>query len=273
MMRRLGLALILCLGFGVAGADEKEGGIIGTGVVGEVTGLKTFEVAGMRFNLPDAIGLDGIDSIEDLRMGMTLSLRAARDGEGWKAIELRRLPVLIGPITGENEVMGVPIIGDLPKDGAVVIDGFWSVEGVVATRVTPTERGVDQVIGRYDPQGSVGAVPLIGGLTGKAEPGEVVTIKGKFRREGFRVVDLEVGVFDGTSPDLLLAEGFFDKPNKAGGATLLSVDARTAKTRDAFGSGQKIRRCALRGSFDFERNALSQEDAQTIDDFCISAVR
>lgn len=83
-MRRLVLAIILGFGFGIVGAEEKEGGIIGTGVIGEVTGLQIFEVAGMRFNLPDTIGLDGIDRIEDLQVGMTLSLRAARcAGWGW----------------------------------------------------------------------------------------------------------------------------------------------------------------------------------------------
>lgn len=270
-MRRLILALILSFGFGVAGAEDKEGGIIGTGVVGEVTGLETFEVAGMRFNLPSTIGLEGISRVEDLRMGMILSLRAARDGEGWKATELRRLPVLIGPVTGENEVMGVPVIGKVPKDGTVVIDGFWSAKGVVATRVTPTERGVDQVIGRYDPEGSVGTVRLLGGLETNAEPGEIVTITGIYRSEGFTITESEIGVFRGAVPDLLLAEGFFDKPNEAGDATLLTVDARMALNTDAFGGDRKIRRCALHGRFDFERSAITAKDAQTVEDFCISA--
>ncbi len=272
-MRRLVLALILGLGFGLAGAEDKEGGIIGTGVVGEVTGLQTFEVAGMRFNLPDTLELDGIDRIEDLRMGMTLSLRAARDGEGWKAVELRRLPVLIGPVTGENEVMGVPVIGDLPKDGRVVIDGFWSVRGVVATRVTAAERGVDQVTGRYHPEGTVGTVQLLGGPEHKAEPGDIVTVSGKYQSGGFAIADMEIGVFDGTAPDLLLAEGFFDTPDEAGNAKLLNADARIDVSRTAIVQDQKVRRCALRGRFDYERDALSEEDAQTLNDFCISALR
>ncbi|MEO0624696.1 MAG: hypothetical protein AAF183_21180 [Pseudomonadota bacterium] len=273
MMQRLVLALILFLSFGVTSAEEKEGGIIGTGVVGEVTALDTFEVAGMRFNLPETVVLTGIDRIEDLRMGMTLSLRAARDGEGWQATELRHLPVLIGPITGENEVMGVPVFGDLPKGGAVVIDGFWSTQGVVATRVTPTERGVDQVIGRYDPEGSVGTVRLLGEHTVNAERGDVIMVTGKYQRDGFAVVDTEIGVFKGAVPDLLLVEGFFDEPNPAGDAILLTIDARMALNGGAAGSDQKVRRCALHGRVDYERSTLSEGDVKTIDDFCISETR
>lgn len=169
--------------------------------------------------------------------------------------------------------MGVPVIGDVPKGGAVVIDGFWSAKGVVATRVTPTERGLDQVTGRFDPEGSVGTVRLISGLATNAEPGEIVTVKGMYQREGFTITESEIGVFRGTVPDLLLAEGFFDKPNEAGDATLLTVNARMALDTDAFGGDQKIRRCALNGRFDYVRSALSAEDAQIINDFCISAVR
>ncbi|MEM9098647.1 MAG: hypothetical protein AAGC79_08980 [Pseudomonadota bacterium] len=272
-MRRLVFALILGFGFGFAGAEEKEGGIIGTGVVGEVTGLATFEVAGMRFNLPDMVELDGIDRVEDLRMGMTLSLRAERDGDGWKAIEVRRLPVLIGPITGANEVMGVPVIGDLPRTGSVIVDGFWSMDGVVATRITPTERSGGQVTGRYDPNGSVGAIRLINDLSNRVEPGDIVTVRGNYSDEGFTVFDAETGIFKDAPPDLLLAEGFFDQPNAEGDVTLLTIDAKMASKSDAFDRNQKIRRCALNGRFDYERSALSAADTQTIDDFCISAVR
>ena len=120
MMYRLILALAAILWAGLAWGEDKEGGIIGTGVVGEVTGVDAFEVGGMRFNLPENIELKGIDSVADLRMGMTLALSTQRDGSGWQATQLRRLPVLIGPVTGPGEVMGVRVTGDLPAEGAVV---------------------------------------------------------------------------------------------------------------------------------------------------------
>lgn len=272
-MRRLILALILSLGFGLVAAGEKEGGVIGTGVVGEVTALDGFEVAGMRFNLPDTIELDGIDRVEDLRMGMTISLRTARDGEGWQATELRRLPVLVGPVTGENEVMGVTVIGDLPTSGRVIVDGFWSSQGVVATRITPTETEEDRVTGRYNPAGLVGTVPLRRGFPNNAEPGDVVTIRGEYLSGGFTVVEMETGVFKGSMPEVLLAEGFLGEPNEAGDATLMTVDVKMAMSRQAISDGQRIRRCALRGRLDYEQSTLSASEVQTLEDFCISAIR
>ena len=49
--------------------NEKEGGIIGTGVVGRITSLDEFEVSGMRFNLPADINIKGIESQNDLPCG------------------------------------------------------------------------------------------------------------------------------------------------------------------------------------------------------------
>lgn len=272
-MRRFFLAMTLVFGFGLAVADEKEGGIIGTGVVGEVTGLEAFEVAGMRFNLPETAEIEGIGSLEDLRMGMTLSLRAARDGDGWQAVQLRRLPVLVGPVTGEGEVMGVPVVGKFPGEGTVIIDGFWSSGGIVATRVTATKRVDNRVMGRYDPSGFVGAVALASDRPIDAAPGEIVVVAGRYDAGLFTVTEVERGVFDGSVPDLLLAEGFLDSPDHQGDAMLYSVDAKLAAGDDLAVLEHRIRRCALHGQLDYDEAALSAEDAKTVQDFCVSAVR
>ena len=106
--------------------------------------------------------LKGVNTVDDLRMGMTVALSAERDGSGWQTTQLRRIPVLIGPITGAGEVMGVAVEGELPAEGSVIIDGYWTDDGVIATRVSPAGASKSQITGRFDPTGAIGAVPVTG---------------------------------------------------------------------------------------------------------------
>jgi len=66
MIRTLIATFILMLTW-PAFAGEKEGGIIGTGVIGQITGLDRFEVSGMQFDFASDIELKGLNSLADLR--------------------------------------------------------------------------------------------------------------------------------------------------------------------------------------------------------------
>lgn len=266
-MKRLFLIAIVSLFASLAWAETKEGGIIGTGVVGQITGVDRFEVAGMPFNLPETLVLTGAESAADLQLGMTVVLNTARDGAGWQATTMRRLPVLVGPVTGLGEVMGIKVSGDLPLEGFVTVDGFWSTDGVVATRVELAKPKRAFVRGRYEQDGRIGQLALADSLP-NVQTGEIVTAFGTFESDGLRVSEFNLGLFEGILPELILVEGFFDTPNAAGEAALLSAEA---VTRAAANLDEQARLCALRGRLDFVEDELSPEIALIVRDFCISA--
>jgi hypothetical protein len=252
-------------------AEEKEGGIIGTGVIGQITGLENFEVSGMRFGFASDIELKGLSSLNDLRMGMTLALSTGRDGDSWQIKSLRHMPVLTGPITAAGEVMGVPVIGDLPSSGTVLIDGFWSKDGIVASRIVQVAQDSVEVTGVYDGAGLIGQVPVQGeGLAGFAK-GTPLSVTGRFENGLVIVGSAMEGPFMDASPDLMLLEGYF-QPMPANDVLSLQgvAIASAAGERDA-GLDKLVRRCSLNGRTDFSRGDLTQGDADIVNSFCISA--
>ncbi|WP_120501869.1 hypothetical protein [Roseovarius sp. EL26] len=266
------LISILCLMFAwPTFAEEKEGGIIGTGVIGQITALDEFEVSGMRFDFASDIELKGLSKLEDLRMGMTLALSTGRDGASWQIKTLQHMPILTGPITAPGEVMGVPITGALPNSGTVQIDGFWSKDGIVASRIVEVQQDNVQISGIYDELGLVGQVPVRGaGLTGLAA-GKTVSISGQFEN-GVIVMDTAMeGPFMGSSPDLVLLEGYFQPMAASNSLSLQGVAIASAEGERDVGLDQLVRRCSLSGRIDFLLSDLTQSDAELVKSFCISA--
>lgn len=251
--------------------NEKEGGIIGTGVVGQITGLSTFEVSGMRFNLPTEVSLEGVEDLGDLRLGMTLVIEAAPDGNAWQATQIRRMPALTGPVTGPQEVMGVPVSGNLPDAGVVTVDGFWSKTGLVASHVSASGSDTQMVNGVYNAKlQTVGLMKVTGNLPAEGADGELITVFGQFR-DGLLVVDrTDAKIFAGDLPDLLLVEGFYSRPDEQNEIRLNGVALSTMEAEGNLDMTQIVRRCSLRGRVDFSRATLSAEDRATIDSFCVS---
>mgnify|MGYP000093892714 CR=1 FL=1 len=252
-------------------AEEKEGGIIGTGVIGQVTGLEGFEVSGMRFDFANDIELKGLSTLDDLRMGMTLALSTGRDGDSWQIKSLRHMPVLTGPISAAGEVMGVPVIGDLPRSGTVLVDGFWSKDGIIASRIVPVAQDSVEVTGVYDGVGLIGKVPVRGeGLAGLVA-GTTLSVSGWFE-DGLVTVDAVMeGPFMDTSPDLVLLEGYFQPMPASDVLSLQGIAIASAANERVSGLGQLVRRCSLNGRTDFIKGDLTQSDAEIVNSFCISA--
>jgi len=252
-------------------AEEKEGGIIGTGVIGQITGLETFEVAGMRFDFAHDIELKGLSTLDDLRMGMTLAISTHRDGNSWQIDSLRHIPVLRGPVTAEGEVMGVPVDGDLPSSGTVQIDGFWSKNGVVATRIVEIAQPTVEVSGVYNGRDLIGQVPVRGaGLTGIAA-GTPLSVSGQFTNGVIVVETAMEGTFMGPSPDLALLEGYFQPLAASDALGLQGVAIAGAASEREVVLDHLVRRCALKGRTDFSRSDLTQSDAELVASFCSSA--
>lgn len=269
MIRTLASILMIILA-GSLHAEEKEGGIIGTGVIGQVTGLEKFEVSGMRFGFAPDIELKGIRSLADLRMGMTLVLSTGRDGAAWQVDTLQHMPPLTGPVTAPGEVMGVPVSGVLPTAGIVQVDGFWSEAGIVATRITAIPKLAAQVTGIYDGRGRIGLVPIQGADVSTMAAGQTVTVSGRFENGAIMVDTVIEGPFMGPSPDLLLLEGYFQSTSVHEALSLQGVAvSNAAAERNA--DPNPVRRCALRGRTDYVRSELTAEERDTVRSFCVSA--
>lgn len=272
-MKRIFLVLSLLMFATPLFGDEKEGGIVGTGVVGSVTAVDQFEVSGMRFGFASGLELKGLESLDDLRMGMTLVLSTAPDGNAWQATQLRHVPVLSGPVTGPNEVMGVPVAGDLQDAASVTVDGFWSKTGVVASRISPTPAGIQQVTGVYDAdQVTVGTVKL------QAEPslaladGKIITVTGRFENGVLVAETVDTELFMGKAPELILVEGFFSEPNERDEVSLNGVAVAAVAEERTMDSATQVRRCALRGRLDFALSDLPAKELATIESFCATVL-
>lgn len=249
--------------------NEKEGGIIGTGAIGQVTGIGEFEVNGMRFTLPTETTVDGVDSIADLDIGMTIAMRAENDGAEWRTTYLRRLPVLVGPVTGPSEVMGMTVIGDVPDKGWVSVDGFWSEAGVIASRVVRVGEGVQRITGPFSTDGRVGSLAIVSDISPDLRDGDIVAAEGQFSDGVFRVTGLESTIFRGRAPELILTSGYPSTPDESGMYRLLGTGAEAMSGgSQSVHPEEKITRCALRGKLDFDLAALESTERAVVIAFC-----
>lgn len=252
-------------------AEEKEGGIIGTGVIGQITGLENFEVSGMRFGFASDIELKGLSTLDDLRLGMTVALSTGREGDSWQIKSLRHMPVLTGPVTAAGEVMGVPVIGDLPTSGTVMVDGFWTKDGVVASRIVSIAQDSVEVTGIYDGAGLIGQVPVQSEGLADFAAGMPLSVSGRFE-DGLVIVDAVMeGLFMDVSPDLVLLEGYFQPTPANEVLSLQGVAIASIASEPDAGLDQLVRRCSLNGRTDFLRGDLTHAEADIVNSFCISA--
>lgn len=252
-------------------AEENEGGIIGTGVIGQITGLDQFEVSGMRFDFAPDMELRGVQAVEDLRIGMTLAMSTGRDGEAWQVKTLQHMPVLSGPITAPGEVMGVPVAGALPASGEVQVDGFWSETGIVASRITEFSEDMAQVSGIYDGRGQVGQVLVDGESLSEFSAGQLLTVQGPYVDGTILAESVVQGPFIDATPDLFLLEGVFQPMPATDSVSLHGYAVANAAAEQGLEFDELVRRCALRGRTDFLRSTLNEIEEEMVNSFCVSA--
>ena len=269
MRNLLAKLLILVVTLPLLMAADKEGGIIGTGVVGQITGLGQFEVSGMQFKLENDIPIEGFESVQDLEMGMTLAVRASRRGDEWWATHIRRVQVMVGPVTSSSEVMGVPIIGELPDAERVSIDGFWSEAGIVATRIEVAREKEDSVTGPVDQLKR--AFELVGSPSEFPEiDGDgIITLKGSYIGGKFVIQSTNTGLFEGIEPNLIMAEGYFSKPDENGETSFTGSGARSSVEKaDTKDLQTRSIRCSFNGRADFELDDIEMPDRETAVSLC-----
>ncbi|MEM8803871.1 MAG: hypothetical protein AAGF55_15200 [Pseudomonadota bacterium] len=252
-------------------AEEKEGGIIGTGVIGQITALDQFAVSGMQFDFAPDMEIVGVRGLEDLRIGMTLVLGTGRNGADWQIHSLRHMPLLSGPVTAPGEIMGVPIVGDLPSAGSFQIDGFWTDSGIVASRIVASPDRTAQVSGTYNGRGMVGQVPVQSAELSAFSAGQTLTVRGIFQDGAIIANSVEEGAFDGPTPGLVLLEGAYQTTDATDLVSLQGIAFASSNAEESVGSEGLVRHCAWNGRTDFLRNTLSANEQEIVASFCISA--
>ncbi len=236
-MRRLGILAAAILGLCLTSAawaeaedTEREGGILGTGIVGTITALGSIYVNGQHILFDDGM------AVENLLPGHTVAVLAHLEGSEWRARDIRQILPLVGPAQvspdGQLTIMGTRVLtadgmaSDIATGDWVAISGLWQAGQVIATRV---DRVSDPVNARiegtvFDTQSDrplrLGGTEITGLRPQHLQDGDVIRVTGKPAEDGLQVSQLETGVF-ASAPGMVLIEGYFSAPQPSGLYTVL----------------------------------------------------
>lgn len=274
MIRRVLMTLICLTLMPLApwAEEEKEGGIIGTGVVGEITALGSIIVNGLRIETPPGLPRAGLGSDLPLQPGMVVAARVERVGNEWRARDISRLTPLVGPVTSAGKVMGVPVanLGTHRLGDWVIVDGFWTENGVDATRVTPTRTRIARVTGTYlgGPL-EIGGIVISGIMPRHLVPGDVVTAEGSLTSDGIKAIRLAKGAFQGVAPGVILAQGYLSRPDTVGLYTLYGSGLIAyAMHPDMIVPPTRLVHCAVEGRIDIRPDTLPDETRRVVRTIC-----
>ncbi len=242
MSALLGLALWLAMPMVAIAEDKKnsdrEGGIIGTGIVGTITELGSIIVNGQRIEFDDdmmAGSVLGELHAQSLRPGQTVAVVAEAMPSDWRAKTIEAHYPLVGPLDLENGrtfILGTPVdLSAVETNGLAVgdwvaIGGLWKGNTVIASAVTAVPEGNSAVIsGTFMPSNAkdqfvVGSSIVTGLDPSHIEPGDVVTVTGKATETGIAAETVRVGLFS-SQMKAIIAEGYMSAPMPDGLYTIL----------------------------------------------------
>lgn len=219
--------------------EDREGGIIGTGIVGTITHLGSIFVNDLRVQVEDDMPVAGSVPpmvVADLRPGHTVAIVAERRADGWHARQVRQVLPLVGQVTGISAqgltVLGTQVdpgglSGDLQIGDWVAVSGLWQGQRLLASRIEALE-GVDhpaRLSGSYlgpNPDGDtvIGGSVLSGIEPSHLQPGDLVRVTGQPTPDGIRADALTTGLFD-EAVGLIQVQGYFSRPQASGLYTVL----------------------------------------------------
>ena len=242
-------------------SEDREGGIIGTGIVGIVTQLGSIWVNGqhIRFDpdLPVRDGL-GLDRAADIQPGHTVAVVATPDGADWRARDIRQVLPLVGPVSAvegaQLQILGTTVhaegpVTDVSPGDWIAGSGLWRGDGIEASRLDrlPADWSRAQITGTYlgdDPDGlRIGGTQIAGLVPQHLQPGDVIRVFGTAGPEGLRADRLEKGLF--TEPvQLVQAEGYVSPPRADGLYTVLGSGLLSYTDRpDEMDTALRMRTC------------------------------
>ncbi len=210
--------------------NEREGGILGTGIVGTITALGSIYVNGQHILFDDDLG------VEHLLPGHTVAVLAQPEGARWRASDVRQILPLVGPAQistdGQLAVMGTPVLlaedlrADIATGDWIAVSGLWQAGRVIATRIDPVNGGTSaRIEGTLFEVGEdrpllLGGTAITGLQPQHLQDGDVIRVTGKPVGNSLLVSQLETGVF-ADAPGTILIEGYFSAPKASGLYTVL----------------------------------------------------
>lgn len=259
----IGLA-VLVASTALAGDDkDREGGLTGTGIVGEVTALGSIIVNDQRITFaPNMTVANRVapKTAGALVPGDVVAVAVVPGNEGWTAEAISQLHPLIGPVSSVADnrftVLGVDVLwrGAVPKTGDwVAISGFWARGDVIATGVeTLAAQAVFSIQGSYRPSED-GKASMVGSVKLNIEPlrnaneGDAITVSGVLNGDRFSVTDVHLGLFE-KPVGLVLAEGYLTDVAPSGHYTVAGsgLSAYTDNRQTAM-TPERIRVCGRNG--------------------------
>ncbi len=230
------------VGFADGEDNEREGGILGTGILGTITALGSIYVNGQHIlfdpNLSVTEGVS-VDAASELRPGHTVAVVANREDDHWRASDIRQVVPLVGPAQkvsdGRLEVIGTTVITDariahgIRTGDWIAVSGLWQSGRVIATRIDRVKSNrqarIEGTAIGFEPDQPlrIGGTDVTGVLPRHIQEGDVVRAYGIASISSLLFDRLETGVFGGT-PQVIFSEGYFSVPTPSGLYTLLGSD-------------------------------------------------
>ena len=218
--------------------DEREGGIIGTGIVGTITKLGSIWVNGQHIELSPKLRVADSPALKlatGLQPGHTVAVIAEHSASGWVARYVRQVLPLVGPIEAVSPdhvtIMGTEV--RLPKPYGfnigdwVAVSGLWQDNRVIASRLdaVPAGRRVARISGSFigniaNGQPSVGQTRILRITPRHARPGDFIVAYGTPVPGGLKAKRLEKNLFAG-DVGVMLVEGYLSPPAPDGVYSLL----------------------------------------------------
>lgn len=215
--------------------DDVEAGTIGTGILGEITGLGSIHVNGLRIEVPPELSVTsalGGRPSDQLSVGETVVIEAVLLHGTYQANALRNYYPIIAPVEAISQaelhvlgrrldIRGLAVPGVMPGDW-VAISGLWhgaeidvshvrlvAPQDAVTVTATFTENS--------DGQQFAGPFELRGPPLVHVSAGDVLRVSGQADQTGYRLApaQVEIGLF-ANAVETALIEGYMSAPDLQG---------------------------------------------------------
>ena len=216
--------------------QEREGGIIGTGIVGTITALGSIIVNDQRVTFPSDFKVTspvGELLAADLIPGQTVAVTARDAQKDWQALTILEILPLVGPLNrldGKAFVLGSEVrltdrltseLANFQDGDWVAVSGLWQNGVLVASHIRRIGTGqIASVTGNYAPldgadQFQIGGTKINGAPLEHIAFGDVVTVLGEPNPDGIVAEHIRIGTFAGPVQSII-AEGFMSAPQADG---------------------------------------------------------
>lgn len=245
------VSLLLSASFGWTADDEKEpreGGILGTGIVGTITQLGSIIVNGQRITFDDtdmATSIMGARRAAALTPGDTVAVVAQKTGRDWQADSIRVHYAAIAPVVWKNDtlhVLGSPVdlsdavagtrntAATLTNGDWIAVNGLWKGTTLMASKITPVRaQKMATISGSYMTTAGGKSFVIGGSVVNGLDllhvaSGDVVTVSGQARDGGIMAEMVAIGLFAAPVQNMI-AEGYLSRPSADGYYTVLGSGA------------------------------------------------